>query len=632
MITEPKGDESLDLRNLIETIPALVVCALPDGSANAVNRAWREYTGVSEQQPSGWNWQNSVHPDDLARFIDEWNTTLASGKPFFAEARIKRADGEYHWFLIRKTLAVLPGPGGESSLRALIAFEDIDDRKRTEATLQQTGTLLQAFFENSPNVIFLKDRQGRYLYVNMQFQRAFGFNRDEIKGKSDFELFAPEQASVSRESDSLVLEEGTPRVFEEISVHKDGIHTSIVQRFPLFSAEGEIYAVCGIATDITDRKREESARRNIEERHRLALETASDAIVCIDDNGLILDANPATTELFGFDPLELIGQPLTVLMSEHFQQAHTNGFKRYLTTGRRHLNWKGTELSARHKNGQELPVEVSFGELKRDGHTIFTGFIRDIRERRKAEDVQRALQLTQMELARISRMTTMGELAASIAHEVNQPLTAVMNNGNACLRMLANNSLKPDILRRTLEEIVAAGTRASAVIARIRGFLKNTPAEMSELDVNEVIREVLALAGRVIEENQVSLHCDLAQVLPPVFGDRIQLQQVLLNLIMNGIEAMDAITDRPHELGVESRIDENGDVLVAVRDSGSGLGADADRIFDPFYTTKTNGMGMGLSISRTLINSHDGRLWASPNSPHGTVFWLALSPGRVPHE
>jgi C4-dicarboxylate-specific signal transduction histidine kinase len=155
---------------------------------------------------------------------------------------------------------------------------------------------------------------------------------------------------------------------------------------------------------------------------------------------------------------------------------------------------------------------------------------------------------------------------------------------------------------------------------------------MSELDVNEVIREVLALAGRVIEENQVSLHCDLAQALPLVFGDRIQLQQVLLNLIMNGIEAMDAITDRPHELGVESRIDENGDVLVAIRDSGSGLGADADRIFDPFYTTKTNGMGMGLSISRTLINNHDGRLWASPNSPHGTVFWLALSPGRVPHE
>jgi len=754
MMAETNSDtqvsESLDLRKMIETIPALVVCALPDGSADAVNRAWQEYTGDSVQQPNGWGWQAAVHPDDLAGFVDEWNAALASGKPFAAEARIKRANGEYHWFLMRKTLAVLPTPGGQSSLRALIAFENIDDLKRTEATLRQAETLLRAFFENSPNVIFLKDREGRYLYANRQFERVFGIDGEEIKGKDDFELFSPEQASTFRGNDRLVLEAGAPKEFEEISLQKDGAHTSIVQKFPLFNSEGEIYAIGGIATDITDRKREETARHFSEEKHRLALETASDAIVSVDENSVIQAANPATTRMFGFDSTEMIGQPLTVLMPESLRKMHEKGFKRYLATGQRVLDWQATELTARHKDGHELAVEVSFGELQSEGQRVFTGFIRDITERKRAEvtlkeseralreltetipqmlwsaaadgtvrycnrrvldytglsteevhgtgwmsavheddregigqawaaavrtgepfqyefrclraadrkyrwcvtsalplrdrtgditrwfgsvvdlhdwkEAQQALQMTQMELARVSRFTTMGELAASIAHEVNQPLTAVTNNSSACLRLLANHNLAPDVLRRALEEIVSDGARASAVITRIRSFLKKNPGEKSELNVNEVIQEVLALAGRALYENRVSLDCALAQSLPLVFADRIQLQQVLLNLIMNGIEAMAA--DPTRELRVESRTDETGDVLVAIRDSGCGIGSDADRIFDPFFTTKSNGMGMGLSISRTVINNHGGQLWASPNCPHGTVFWFTLPTDR----
>jgi C4-dicarboxylate-specific signal transduction histidine kinase len=240
------------------------------------------------------------------------------------------------------------------------------------------------------------------------------------------------------------------------------------------------------------------------------------------------------------------------------------------------------------------------------------------------KESQQALQMTQAELARVSRLTTMGELAASIAHEVNQPLTAVTNNGSACLRLLANRSLEPDVLRRALEEIVADGNRASAVIARIRGFIKKAPAEETELDVNEVIQEVLALAGHELHKNQILVDCDLANTLPRVRADRVQLQQVLLNLIMNGIEAITGATDQSRVLGLESRIDESGDVLVEVRDSGAGLGLEVDRLFTPFFTTKANGMGMGLPISRSLIEGHGGRLWASPNSPHGAVFSFTL--------
>lgn len=545
----------------------------------------------------------------------------------------------------------------------------------------------------------------------------------------------------------------------------------------------------------TDHQREESALRYSEENYRLVVETAPDAVISIDERGAILFANPATVRIFGYDPTELIGKPLTVLMPELLRKLHEKGFSRYLATGQRHINWQGTELTALRKNGQEFPVEISFGELSRAGHKVFTGFIRDISERKQAEELraaharqiavradvsmafgkkgslktilgecseaivrhldaafariwtlsgdgkmlelqasagmythldgphsripmgqfkigmiaqerkahltndvlndprisnrawaekegmasfagyplsvgdrtvgvlamfsrkpvtpettetlasgadliaqgierkraQEALQMTQAELARVSRLTTMGELAASIAHEVNQPLTAVTNNSNACLRLLAADKLTPEILGRALEEIVADGTRASAVVARIRGFIKKEPVEKNRLDINDVIQEVLALADRELYENRVRLERQLTKALPLVLADRVQMQQVLLNLIMNGIEAMIPVTDQPRALWVESRVDESGDILVAVRDSGPGLGSAADRVFTPFFTTKANGMGMGLSISRSLIENHGGRLWAVPNSPIGAVFsfTLPVSPGSV---
>jgi C4-dicarboxylate-specific signal transduction histidine kinase len=248
----------------------------------------------------------------------------------------------------------------------------------------------------------------------------------------------------------------------------------------------------------------------------------------------------------------------------------------------------------------------------------------DITERNNWKEARQALQIAQAELVRVSRLTIMGELAASIAHEVNQPLTAITNNSSACLRLLADGNLGSEVLRRALEQIVADSTRASAVIARIRAFIKKAPAEKNELDLNELIQEVLALADHELSENRVLLERELTKALPPVLGDRVQLQQVLLNLIINGIEAMTAVTNRPRLLGVQSRIDESGNALVAVRDSGTGLCLDADRAFTPFVTTKANGMGMGLSISRSLIEAHGGRLWANPNSPHGAVFCFTL--------
>ena len=621
-----RSSEPIDLQALIETIPALVVCALADGSAEFANRAWHEYTGCSSPEVTGWGWRAAIHPDDLPKLIQEWTVATAAGKPFETEARVRRADGEYQWFAIRKALAVSRDQVGKPSLRALIACEDIQERKRAQDRLQQSEQRWQTAFENSAIGIMMRDRADRIIAANRAFRNMLGYTESELYQLCQIDITYEEDRELNLE---LIGElwEGKRQHFqiEKRCRRKDGTLVWVRNNVTLVPGTGDVAPfLFTIVEDVTQRKQEESERRYSEEKYRVVVEAASDAVVCTDESGAILLANPATTRVFGYESAELIGKPLTVLMPEFLRKLHESGFKRYLATGQRHINWQGTELTGLRKNGQEFPVEISFGEVTADGHRIFTGFVRDITDRKQAEELRASLHAAQVELARVSRLTTMGELAASIAHEVNQPLTAVTNNANACLRLLANHNLAPEVLRQALEEIVADGTRASAVIARIRGFIKKTPSEKSMVEINDVIQEVLALARRELSENRVLLESQLTQALPIVLADRVQLQQVLLNLIMNGIEAMAVVADRPRLLWVQSQVNQSGDVLVEVCDSGTGLRSEADRVFTPFFTTKANGMGMGLPISRSLIEGHGGRLWARPNSPHGAVFSFTL--------
>jgi PAS domain S-box-containing protein len=279
------------------------------------------------------------------------------------------------------------------------------------------------------------------------------------------------------------------------------------------------------------------------------------------------------------------------------------------------------------KDGSRVPALVGGAFFEGSGHEGLA-FVLDLTAQKRAQErlqeAQQTLYTTQVELARVSRLTTMGELTASIAHEVNQPLTAITNNGSACLRLLANRNLDPEVLQRALEEIVADGTRASAVISRIRAFIKKTPEQRNQVNIKDVIQDVLALASQEIQKNQILVECEFTKTPTLVLADRIQLQQVLLNLIMNGIEAMTGVTDRPRVLQVKSGINESGDVLIAFRDSGTGFSADRDSVFTPFFTTKANGIGMGLPISRSLIEGHGGHLWAEPNVPNGAVFSFTL--------
>ena len=274
----------------------------------------------------------------------------------------------------------------------------------------------------------------------------------------------------------------------------------------------------------------------------------------------------------------------------------------------------------RRKNGTTFPVEVSVKLVHLD-RIYRVSVARDITERKRAEQ---ALQESQAALARVARIATMGELTASIAHEINQPLAAVSTNASASLHWLAVQPPNLSEAREAMGNAMREANRASSVIQRIRTLLTKASPELRPLDVNEVIREVLALARTELITGGVAVHTELVGDVPSVLGDRIQLQQVMLNLIMNAIDAMFTIKDRPRTLVIKSARDAEG-VLVEVQDSGRGLDPrQSSRIFDSFFTTKPDGIGLGLSISRSIAEAHGGRLQATPGTSHGAVFQLIL--------
>lgn len=247
---------------------------------------------------------------------------------------------------------------------------------------------------------------------------------------------------------------------------------------------------------------------------------------------------------------------------------------------------------------------------------------KSMEDQRRAEE---ALRRSQAEMAHVTRVMTMGELAASIAHEINQPLSAIVNNGSACLRLLAGDSPNLAEAREAAQDIIREGNRAGEVITRIRAFLRKTETEKVPIDINQTIMDVVILMRNEAEGKGVILQMDLATDLPVVLGDRVQLQQVILNLVMNGVEAMTSVGDRERELVIQSRQHEADKVLITVRDNGPGIEPDnLEKIFDAFYTTKSQGMGMGLAISRSIVEDHGGRLWAQPNDGAGTTFEFTL--------
>ena len=415
---------------------------------------------------------------------------------------------------------------------------------------------------------------------------------------------------------------GTPYGSELRCRRADGVYRWFQNRIlPVRDTEGRITGWYGLLTDIEDRRRAEDELKRSEARHRVVVETASDAVVSIDESGAIILANPATGRIFGYNPEELIGKPLTVLMPGAMRKFHEAGFKRYLETGERRLNWQGTEVTAQRANGEEFPAEVSFGEMAVDQRKIFTGFIRDVSEKKRAEQ---ALLDTQAELSRMMRVMSIGQLTASIAHEVSQPLSGIIINASTCLRMLKSDPPNIDVARETVQRAIRDSNRASEVISRLRALFSKKQMNVEPLDVNEAGSRSHSAAVRGTQRNNVILTNEFSDHLPAVHGDRVQLQEVILNLLRNASDAMSSIEDRPRQMVLRTEM-EDGQVRLLVRDSGVGFTPEVARqMFESFYTTKSDGMGVGLSISRSIIEANRGRLWATVNDGPGATFAFSI--------
>jgi PAS domain S-box-containing protein len=393
-----------------------------------------------------------------------------------------------------------------------------------------------------------------------------------------------------------------------------------VSGLPVFDKTGRFVGYRGVGRHITDSKRAEHALRESEARFRTFVDHATDTFILHNEDGEVLDVNRNACESLGYSRDELIG------MTPFFFDLELNAAT--WQRNRQQLKAGGVatlESRYRRKDGSVFPVEVRMREFCQGGQRMIISLSRDITERKRAAEAFREMQA---ELTHANRAAAMGQITASVAHEVSQPITAMLCNAEAALSWL--DSQPPDLgeLRRALASIVTDANRAGEVMNWIRALIKKTPARKESIDVNNAILDVVTMARSELFRHGVSLQTDLAE-LPLIEGYRVQLQQVVLNLILNAAEAMSCLNEAPRELRISTTRKASGAILVAVRDSGPGLDPTmVSRLFNPFYTTKPEGIGMGLAICNSIIEAHGGRLWAIANEPRGAVFQFTLPAER----
>jgi PAS domain S-box-containing protein len=481
------------LRRVIDTIPAHVWSALPDGSVDFINQRWLESTGLTMENGLGWDWSSTLHPEDLPRFVDEWHTALAAGEPMESEARLLGADGEYRWWLIRNVplrdeLGIIVNWYGTAI--------DIEERHRAEDALRRSEAFLDEAQRVSHTGSWRHDLVSGVVTISPEGRRIWGISPDEDSSAPElfFGRMHPEDApAVAHEYGAARLEKG-----------------EFLSDFRIVLPDGTV--------------------KNIHS----------------------------------------VGHPI--------------------------LNQSGDVIE-------------------------FVGAALDVTERKRADE---ALRRAQADLAHVSRVITMGELTASLAHEVKQPIAAAITDADTCVRWLARDPPDIEEARAAALRTVEDGRRASDIISRVRLFFTKGAPQREWVDVNELIREMIVLLRSEATRYAISVRTALDADLPHVMGDRVQLQQVLMNLIMNSIDAMKAV-EGTRDLVITSQRGENEQLLVSVSDTGVGLPPQqADQVFNAFFTTKEQGIGMGLSISRSIVESHGGRLWAADHAPRGTSFCLTL--------
>ena len=455
------------------------------------------------------------------------------------------------------------------------------------------------------------------VWLSSKDRALFGFSAwERLTAERIRSVVHPEDRQLVRQLSEDALRTGGKLRIEYRVLLPDGRVRWVLRRGRIeFDRNGKPVLMHGILLDITK-------RRLAEERFRLVVEAAATAMIMVNKKGGIALINKRVENLFGYKRDELIDQPVEMLVPERFRSQHMGYRHDYFGDAQARPMGAGRDLFGRRKDGSEVPVEIGLSPIHTSEGCFVLASIVDISERKHAE-LEAARQ--RHDLAHLARVTTLGELSSSLAHELTHPLAAILSNAQAAQRFLDGDDVDLKEVSEILNDIVTEDERAGEVIHRLRSLLKKgEPQKHCDVNLNEVVQDVLKLVRNDLINQNVTADTDLAQNLPSIIGDRVQLQQVLLNLVLNACEAMADCASSERQLLIASKLEKSA-VQVSVTDRGGGIPEKKiEQVFERFFTTKKEGMGLGLSICRSIIDAHEGKIWATNNADCGATFYFSL--------
>jgi PAS domain S-box-containing protein len=600
-------------RRMLDMLPGFVWTARPDGEIEYSNQNILDYTGMTLAELKE-NWRSIVHPDDIAVREKALDKMARSGEPVERQLRVRRFDGVYRWFHTR--MRALRDDNGQV-LRWYCISWDIEEQKRAEEALRESEHRLRLIIDTVPALVWVAKPDGSVEYSNRQVVDYFGVPEEKCAESRWVHTVHPDDADDALRGWLRAVEVGASYEATHRYRRADGKYRWFhVRGEPLRDREGRILHWYGVLYDIDDRKRAEESLRESEQHLRLIVETIPALVWRTAPDGDPDYVNQRLMNYTGKSLQDFVHSGWTKLIHSDDLDGTLQAWSHAIEAGG---SYQVTQR-IRSADGAYRWFDVR-GEPLRDkeGRVVhWYGLNIDIDDRKRIEET---LRNTQARLSRAGQIATVAELSAAIAHEINQPLAAVVANGSALRRWLSSVPANLERARLIAERIIRDGNSAAEVVRRIRALFKQEAPTKAPLDINEVIAEVLRLASDEIQEKNIWVETGLEENLPMTSADRIQIQQVLMNLVRNAIEAMQEIKDRRRLLSIRSRRDTTN-IIVEIRDHGRGL-ENAEKIFDPFFTTKTDGMGMGLAISRSIIEAHDGRLSAITGKD-GTTFSFTL--------
>ncbi|MEJ0020079.1 MAG: PAS domain-containing protein [Acetobacteraceae bacterium] len=599
-----QADAERQLKSVIDTIPAHVWRAGPDGENDFINQTRAEFGG------GNLSWQDLAHPDDAVVHRELWEEAQQTGEPFEQEMRLLGTNGAYRWFLVR----VAPQRDDDGTIRRWFGTNtDIEDLKQAQEHVRRSEQDLRAAIDTIPTHVWSALPDGSDIYLN---RRQLDYAGESVGFEA---IVHPDDRAEHNKTWAAAVRTGEPWEVECRLRRADGSYRwFLVRAEPLRDDGGRIVRWFGINTDINDLRIAQQQLRLAEGELRATIDTIPAHIwSCLPDG---------TSDYFNRRRVEYTGPDVGFFGIVHPDDRvdHDEKWATSIRTGRPfevENRLRRFDGAYRRFLGRAEPVRDEQGNI-----TKWFGTNTDIEDLRVTEE---ALQRAQAELAHVSRVSTLGELTASIAHEVNQPLAGIVTNGEACLRWLRRERPNLEEAQLAVERIISDGKRAAQVVNRLRALVRKEDSDRRPLNLNELVEESLPLVAQEMSRQRIKVELSLAPGLPLVMADRVQLQQVLINLLINAIQAMTEAAGQDRVLTIASRVEQADAVMLAVRDSGPGIDPAAARhLFKAFFTTKTNGMGMGLSICRSIVEAHGGRIWASgdaaSDATRGAVFQFTL--------